>query len=157
MRGRGHADPLSLALRSAYGPKVPLSWDPAIMLSTIIGDSYRIIDTGNHAHSRAIYLESRVTRNTFIAHVCYRFYAVRHRQGGTRCGSLRSTSPAASSRTTWILAADRSSTSARAFSAGARRSCAIRARPDRLLEVCSARHQDPDQTRLDASQHFGHS
>ena len=27
------ADPLSLALRSAYGPKVPLSWDLAIMLS----------------------------------------------------------------------------------------------------------------------------
>ena len=37
MRGHGHADPLSLALRSAYGPKVPLSWDPAIMLNTIIG------------------------------------------------------------------------------------------------------------------------
>jgi hypothetical protein len=31
------ADPLSLALRSAYGPKVPLSWELTIMLSTIIG------------------------------------------------------------------------------------------------------------------------
>jgi hypothetical protein len=31
------ADPLSLALRSAYGPKVALSWDLAIMYSTIIG------------------------------------------------------------------------------------------------------------------------
>jgi len=30
------ADPLSFALRSAYGPKVPLSWDLAIMLDTII-------------------------------------------------------------------------------------------------------------------------
>jgi hypothetical protein len=30
------ADPLSLALRSAYGPTVALSWDLAIMLHTII-------------------------------------------------------------------------------------------------------------------------
>jgi hypothetical protein len=30
------ADPLSLALQSAYGPAVPLSWDPSIMLYTII-------------------------------------------------------------------------------------------------------------------------
>jgi hypothetical protein len=37
MRRRGHADPLSLALQSAYGLKVALSWDPAIMLNTIIG------------------------------------------------------------------------------------------------------------------------
>ena len=33
------ADPLSLALRSAYGPKVALSWDLAIMLWTIIGST----------------------------------------------------------------------------------------------------------------------
>jgi hypothetical protein len=31
------ADPLSLVLPSAYGSKVPLSWDPAIMVETIIG------------------------------------------------------------------------------------------------------------------------
>jgi hypothetical protein len=30
------ADLLSLALRPAYGPKVPLSWDLAIMVCTII-------------------------------------------------------------------------------------------------------------------------
>jgi len=30
------ADPLPLASWSAYGPKVPLSCDPAIMLDTII-------------------------------------------------------------------------------------------------------------------------
>jgi hypothetical protein len=30
------ADPLSLALRSAYGPTVALSWDLTIMLQTII-------------------------------------------------------------------------------------------------------------------------
>jgi hypothetical protein len=29
-------DPLSLALRSAYGPKVPLSWDLTIMVVPII-------------------------------------------------------------------------------------------------------------------------
>src|SRR5882762_236174 len=63
--------------------------------------------SANHARSPAIYRASGVTGNTFIAHVCYRFYAVRHRQGGTRCGPLRSTSPAASSRITWVLAAYR--------------------------------------------------
>jgi hypothetical protein len=30
------ADPLSSALQSAYGPAVPLSWDPPIMVRTII-------------------------------------------------------------------------------------------------------------------------
>ena len=37
--GAAMQTPLSLALRSAYGPKAPLSWDPAIMLSTIIGST----------------------------------------------------------------------------------------------------------------------
>ena len=34
--GSGMADPLSLAVRSAYGSKVPLSWELTIMLGTII-------------------------------------------------------------------------------------------------------------------------
>src|ERR1700736_4651504 len=64
----------------------------------------------NHARSPAVKRPQGVTRNTFIAPVCYVFYGRCHRQGGTRCGPLRSTSPAASSRITRVLAVDRSST-----------------------------------------------
>lgn len=107
----------------------------------------------NHGHSPAIYPGKCVTGNTFVAQCVVSLYAVCHRQGGTPCGSLRSTSLAASSRAMCMLA-DRCSTSAHARSAGARRSCAIRARPDPPLEVCSVyRGQDPDQTRLDAHEH----
>ena len=58
-----------------------------------------------------------------------------------RCGSLRSTSPAAGSRTRCMVPVDRSTASARATSAGGRRSFATRARPDfchrwRFVLVC---------------------
>jgi hypothetical protein len=36
------ADPLSLVLPPAYVPKVPLSWDLAIMIITIIGPTGQI-------------------------------------------------------------------------------------------------------------------
>ena len=110
--------------------------------------------SANHAGSPAIYQATHVTGNTSIAHVCCGFYAICHSQEGTRCGSLRSTSPVAGSRTKCMDTVDRSSISARATSAGGRRSCVTRAPPDHPLEVCSVhRDQDQDQTRLDAHQH----
>src|SRR6476469_1871741 len=73
--------------------------------------------------------ELTVTRNTFIARVCYRFYDDRHRQGGTRCGSLRSTSLAADLFTR-CTPGGRCSAWARAVSAGVHRSCSRPAWPD---------------------------
>ena len=148
------ADPLSLVLPSAYGPKVPLSWERATMCGTIISYAGPIAEPTNHAGSPATYPASGVTGNTFVGHVCFGFYAVR-RQGGTRCGSLRSTSPVAGSRTKCMDTVDRSSISARATSAGGRRSCVTRARPDHPLEVRSVCHRDQDahQARFDSHQH----
>src|ERR1700741_213255 len=111
MRVFGHGGPaflgVALSLRARSAAELGSS-NYALHHNHLSGAELSI--STNHAHSPAVYRDSGVTGNTFIAHVCCRFYAVRNRQGGPRCGSLRSTSPAASSRITWVLAADRSST-----------------------------------------------
>ena len=67
-----------------------------------------------------------------------------------RCGSLRSTSPAAGSRTRWMVPVGRSTDSVRAISAGGCRSFATLARPDfcHRLEVrsCLPTRPNPAQS-----------
>ena len=48
------ADLLSLVWPPAYGPKVPLSWDLAIMATTIIGPGGQTAGTAEHAGSPAL-------------------------------------------------------------------------------------------------------